>query len=46
MKLIKLQEEHKDEYASLTKKEHDEIIEEFVSQRDETAKMKRPTAKA
>ena len=46
MKLIKLQEELKEEYEALTKEERDEIVEEFTVQRDERAKIKRPTPKA
>ena len=46
MKLIKLQEELKEEYEALTKEECDEIVEEFTVQRDEHAKIKQPTPKA
>lgn len=45
-KLIKLQDEYKDEYEALTKEEREELVEEFSAQRDERSKIKRPTPKA
>jgi DNA-directed RNA polymerase subunit H (RpoH/RPB5) len=45
-RLIRLQDEYKDEYEALTKEEREELIEEFTVQRDECAKIKRPTPRA
>ena len=45
-KLIKLQDDFKDEYEALTKEEREELVEEFTMQRDERAKIKRPMHKA
>lgn len=39
-KLIKLQDEYKNEYEALTKEEREELVEEFTVQRDVHSKIK------
>jgi DNA-directed RNA polymerase subunit H (RpoH/RPB5) len=45
-RLIKLQDQYKDEYEALTEEQREDLIEEFTVQQDERAKIKRPTPKA
>ena len=45
LKLIKLQDEYKEEYKNLTREEREELIEESTAQRDGRAKLKRATPK-
>ena len=45
LRLIKLQDEYKEEYENLTREEHEELIEEFTAQQDGHAKLKCTTPK-
>ena len=45
LRLIKLQDEYKEEYENLTREEREEFVEEFTAQRDGCAKLKRATPK-
>lgn len=46
MKLLTLQQEHHEEYETLTKEEKAELIEEFNAHKQEGIKIRRPTARA
>lgn len=45
MSLLEIQQEHRDEYDELTKEEKEELIREFVDEKDGLKKLRRPSAR-
>jgi hypothetical protein len=45
MSLHEIQQEHRDEYDELTKEEKEELIREFINEKDGLKRVRRPSAK-